>query len=165
MSNAENSCSVSSISPSPFAVPSNIPVPPSLLAAPETTKCAPQTPVNPSGAPPRPFASPIPPTYGQSHTPLQHVHSGPSMVHQCQPQQYWPYPAYLDFYMSASLYLNFPWLSAFPHYREVERQPHDHERRTYIPTEPRAHDPSKLQDHMIDEPTESRKKIMQSQIM
>ena len=47
----------------------------------------------------------------------------------------------------------------FPHYREVERQPHDHERRTYTPTEPRAHDPTKLQGHMNDEPTESRKRV------
>ena len=89
------------------------------------------------------------------------------MVHQCQPQQYQPYPAYLDFFMSASPYPNSPWPSAFPHYREVERQPHDHERRTYTPTNlhrerrtytPRAHDPTKLQDHMNDEPSESNKR-------
>ena len=57
--------------------------------------------------------------------------------------------------MSASPYPNYPWPSAFPHYREVERQPLDHERRTYTPTQLRAHDPTKLQDHMNDEPTES----------
>ena len=60
--------------------------------------------------------------------------------------------------MSASPYPNSPWPSAFPHYRKVERQPHDHERRTYTPTEPRANDPTKLQDHMNDEPTESRER-------
>ena len=59
--------------------------------------------------------------------------------------------------MSASPYPNSSWPSDFPHYREVERQPHDHERRNYTPTEPRADDPTELQDHMIDEPTESRK--------
>ena len=80
------------------------------------------------------------------------------MVHQCQPQQYQLYPAFLDSYMSASLYPNSPWHSAFPHYREVERQPHDHERRTYTPTEPQADDPTELRDHMIDELTESRKR-------
>ena len=60
--------------------------------------------------------------------------------------------------MSASPYPNYPWQSAFPHYREIERQAHDHERRTYTPTQPRAHDPTKLQDHMNDEPTESQKR-------
>ena len=156
--NAENSCSVPSSSPSPFALPSNIPVTPSPLAAPDTISLAPPTPPTPLRAPPRPFASPIPPTYGQPHTPLLHVHSGPSMVHQCQPQQYQPYPAYMDSYMSASPYPNSPWPSDFPHYREIERQPHDPERRTYTPTEPRAHDPKKLQDQIYDEPTESLKK-------
>ena len=158
MSNAENSCSVPSSSPSPFALPSNIPVTPSPLAAPDTISLAPPTPPTPLRAPPRPFASPIPPTYGQPHTPLLHVHSGPSMVHQCQPQQYQPYPAYMDSYMSASPYPNSPWPSDFPHYREIERQPHDPERRTYTPTEPRAHDPKKLQDQIYDEPTESLKR-------
>ena len=156
MSNAKNSCSVPSSSPSPFAVPSNIPVPPSPLTAPETTSFAPPTPVTLCEHPRDLLASPISPTYGQPHTPLRHVRSGPSMVHQCQPQQYQPYPAYLDSFMSASPYPNSPWPSAFPHYRENERQPHDHDRRT--PMEPRAHDPTKLQDQMNDEPTESRKR-------
>ena len=43
----KNSCSVPSSSLSPFVVPSNIPVPPSPLAAPETTSFAPLTPVTP----------------------------------------------------------------------------------------------------------------------
>ena len=132
--------------------------PPSPLAAAETTSSAPPTPVTSLRAPPRPFTSPIPPIYGQSHNPLRQVHSGPSMVHRCQPQQYQPYPAYLVSYMSASPYPNSPWLSAFPHYREVERKMHDHERRSYTPTEPRSHDPTKLQDDRNDEPTESRKR-------
>ena len=51
MSNAESACSVPSSSPSPFALPSNIPVPPSPLAAPETTSFALPTPVNTMRAP------------------------------------------------------------------------------------------------------------------
>ena len=162
MSDAKNSCSVPSSSPSTFAVPSNIYVPLSPLAAPETTSFAPPTPVIPLRAVLRPFALPIPPIYGKPHTPLRHVHSGPSMVHQCQPQQCQPYPAYLVSYMSASPYPSSPWPSDFHHYREVERQPHDHERQTHTPIEHRVHDPTKLQDHMNDEPTEG---IMHSQIM
>ena len=46
----------------------------------------------------------------------------------------------------------------FSHYREVERQLQDHERRTYTPTDPRADDPTESQDHRNDEPTESRKR-------
>ena len=114
MSNEEISCSVPSSSPSPFAVPSNFPVPPSPLEAPETTSFDPPTPVTPLRAPPRPFAPPIPPTNGQPHTPLRHVHSGPSMVHQCQPQQHRPYPAYLDSYMSTSPYPISPCHRLFP---------------------------------------------------
>ena len=110
-----------------ICMPSNIPVPPSPLAASETTSFDPPTPVTPLRDPPQPFASPIPyghmgnhiwattypsatcpfrrvdgasvnhiPTYGQPHTPVRHVRSGASMVHQCQPQQYQPYLAYLD---------------------------------------------------------------------
>ena len=86
MSSAENSCSVPSSSPSPFAVPSNIPVPPSPLAAPETTSFATPTPVIPLRAPPRAFVSPIPPTYGQPHTPLRHVHSGPCTYTPTEPR-------------------------------------------------------------------------------
>ena len=51
MSNAENSCSVPSSSPSPFAAPSNIPLPLSPIAAPETTSFAHPTPVTPLRAP------------------------------------------------------------------------------------------------------------------
>ena len=51
MSNAKISCSVPSRSPSPFALPSNIPVPPSPFAAPEATSFAPPKPVNPLRAP------------------------------------------------------------------------------------------------------------------
>ena len=163
MSNAENSSSVPSSSPSAFAVPSNILVPPSTLAAPETTSFAPPTPVTPLRAPPRPFASPIPPTYGQPHTPVRHVHSGPSMVHQCQPQQYQPYPAYLDSYMSASPY---PY-RLFPTIEKLKDNRMNMRGEPTLPRnpEPMIHDPTKLQDHMNDEPTESRKRIMQYQIM
>ena len=48
--------------------------------------------------------------------------------------------------------------SAFPHYQEIERQPHDHERQTHAPTELRADDPTKTQDHRNDETTGSRRK-------
>ena len=117
MSNAESPCSVLSSSLSPFALPSNIPLPPSPLAAPETTSFAPPTPETLCEQPrPRPFASPILPTYGQPHTPLRHVHSGPSVVYQCQSHQYQPYPAYLDSFMSASPYPNSRWPLTFPHY-------------------------------------------------
>ena len=113
---------------------------------------------NPLASTPRPFALSTPPTYGQPLSHLPRVHSGPSTVHQCQPQQYQPYPAYLDSYMSASPYPNFPRPSAFPHYRETERLPHDHERRTYTPTEPRADDHTEPRDHRYAMPTESRKR-------
>ena len=119
---------------------------------------SPPTPLNPWQAPPRPFASPFPPTYGQPHTPLRHVHSGPSMVHQCQSQQYQLYTAYLGSYLSASSYPISPWPSAFPHYQEFERQPHDHLRRTYTPKYPRADDPTESQDDRNCEPTESCKR-------
>ena len=148
------------VSHSPFAVPSNIPVPPSPLAAPETTAFSPPTPVSPLRVPPRPFALPISPTYGQPYTPLRLVHSGRSMVHQFQPQQYEPYPAYLGFYISASPYPTYPWLSSFPHYREKEKRSHFHERRTYTCTEPRADDPPEPRDHR-----EAAKRIMQKQRM
>ena len=120
------------------------PVPPSPLAAPETTSFAPPTPLRA--------------TLGPFLSPRQFRRNMGNHIPLCD--MYIQAPRW---YISASL--NSPRPSAFPHHREVERQPHDHERQTYIPTEPRAHDPSKLQDHMIDEPTESRKGIMQSQIM
>ena len=163
MSDAQNSCSVPSSSPSPFAVPSNNPVPPSPLAAPETISFAPPTPVTPLPAPPWPFASRIPLTYGQPHTTLRHVHLDPSMIHQCQSQQYQPYPAYLNSCRHHRIrILHGHWL--FPTIEKLKRQPHDHERRTYTPREPQAHEPTKFQEHINDELT-AAKGITQSQIM
>ena len=81
ISNAKRSCSVPSSYPSPSAVPSNIHMPPSPLAATETTSLAPPTPVIHLRAPPRPFALQCPPEFRQRQTTL--------------PQQYQPYPAYL----------------------------------------------------------------------
>ena len=149
MSNAENSLSVPSSSPSLFAVPFIFPVPPSPLAAPETTSFAPPTPVIPAKFRLANSADIWATTYPSAtflFRPLDCTSVPASAVQ--------PYPANVDSYMSASPYPNSPWPSAFPHYREVERQPHDHERRTFTPTEPRAHDPTKLQYHMNDEPTE-----------
>ena len=57
-----------------------------------------------------------------------------------------------------SLYPNSPWSLVFPHYREVERQPRDNERRTHTPTDPRADDLKESQDHRKDESTENRKR-------
>ena len=152
MTNAESSCSVPSRSPSLFAVSTNIPVPPSPLVAPETTSFA-------------PFASPIPPTYGQPQTPLRHVHSGPSMVHHCQSQQYQPYPAYLESYMSTSRYPNSTWPSAFP---TIEKLKDNCRTMRGEPTLLRTHERMIPRNHKITgttSPQKVAKGIMQSQIM
>ena len=164
MSNAESSCSVPSSSPSPFSVPSNIPVPPSPLAAPKTTSFAPPTPVTHLRAPPRPFASPIPPIYGQPHIPLRHVHSGTSMVHECQSQQYQPNLAYLDSYMSASPYL----LHGHRLFPTIEKLKDNRMTMRGEPTLTRTHEPMISRNQKTTgttSPQKAAKWIMQSQIM